>query len=200
MSRVAKKKTLVLFDLDDTLVITDTKIQLRDPLTNEVIDRVSTSQFRDLKNSMDKKSPPIFDFSEFTNIDKVVESFHRASQGPALGILQRTMDDPNAEVGILTIRSSETAVTQGLPLALFKWGVSRVIDPDLIFAVNDPRYNELFRGKSGAERKLQVILKILNDQVFDSIILIDDDPEYKEVINAYCDQHNIHNVRVILVG
>lgn len=186
--------TLVLFDLDDTLLVTDAKIGLRDPETGELAYRLSTDEYRDWK-SQGKTQKYIPDYEDFTVFDKVVQSFIDAKPGPGLSILQDALDDPDTEIGILTARSSEAAVEKALPGFLEKQGIEATIDPDLIFAVNDPKYN-FPPDKTDSELKLHIILKLIKEKIFESVFLIDDDPKHKEVIDHYCAKHHIQNVHV----
>jgi len=190
---------LMLFDLDDTLLITDARIVLKDPESGEVLHRLSTDQYRDMKKSAGENvSGYTLDFSEFNNTEKVCASFLRARPGPALPILRDAMDTADTEIGILTARSSEEAVEKALPPFLKKQGLDIQIDPDLIFAVRDTKYHPE-SSQSDSELKLHMILAIIKEGIFDSIFLIDDDPMHKRVIDAYCERQKIKNIHVIPV-
>ncbi len=186
--------TLALFDLDDTLLVTNAKINLRDPKTGEVIHRLSTNDYRDWKGQ-GKTQEYEADYEEFANLDKVIASFENATPALGLAILKDAIEEPNTEIGILTSRSSEKAVATALPKFLAKQGITANIDPNLIFAVGDPKYN--FQSeKTDSELKLYIILKLIDENIFDSIFLVDDDPMHKKVIDEYCASHNIKNVQV----
>lgn len=185
--------TLILFDLDDTLLVTDAKIGLVDSETGETVHLLSTNEFRDWK-SQGKTQGFEYDFGDFTDVDKVTRSFLNATPAKGLAILRDAADDPDAEIGILTARSSEKAVQAALPKFLIKQGVDIQIDPQFIFAVNDPKYT--FEGDTDSERKLHVILKLIKERIFDSILLIDDDPQHKQVIDEYCHKNHIKDVEV----
>lgn len=190
---------LFLFDLDDTLLITDAKIILRDPVSGEVKHRLSTDQYRDMKKSKGEGVSGFdLDFSEFNNTEKVCKSFLQAKAGPGLPILRDAIETADTEIGILTARSSEEAVEAALPGFLAKEGIDISIDPDLIFAARDPKYHP-DPSKSDSELKLAMILAIIEEGIFDSISLIDDDPMHKRVIDAYCESHKIQNIHVIPV-
>ncbi len=186
--------TLALFDLDDTLLVTNAKINLRDPKTGEVIHRLSTNDYRDWKGQ-GKTQEYEADYEEFANLDKVIASFENATPALGLAILKDAIEEPNTEIGILTSRSSEKAVATALPKFLAKQGITANIDPNLIFAVGDPKYN-FPSEKTDSELKLHIILKLIDEDIFDSIFLVDDDPLHKKVIDEYCASHNIKNVQV----
>ena len=187
--------TLVLFDLDDTLLITDAKIRLRDPSTKELKHALSSAEYRDWKKA-GKTADYELDFEDFQSVEKVTQSFYDAHPGPGLALLRDAVDDGEAEIGILTARSSETAVRAALPVFLKKQGIDVEIDPALIFAVRDPKYN--LTG-TDSELKHHLILEIINDDIFDHVFLIDDDPVHKRVIDAHCKRHKIKNVYVYSV-
>lgn len=191
------KSKLVLFDLDDTLLITDAKIGLKNS-SGEVIQRLSTDQYRDWKKAGKLKSYQL-DFSEFDDLDKATQSFLRARVGPGLGILRDAIEDADTEIGILTARSAEDVVRIALPKYLQKQGIDVEIDPDLIFAVHDPKYRNLQQGKSDSELKLHFILELIRGGIFDSVFLIDDDPLHKQVIDHYCKEYGVQNVFVYSV-
>lgn len=188
------KSSLVLFDIDDTLLVTDAKIGLRDPGTNELVHQLSTDQFRDWKQAGKLKNY-IPDFDEFTQVDKVKQSFLNAVPAAGIHILKDAAEDPDTEIGILTARSSEEAVEAALPAFLSKQGIHIDIDPELIFAVHDPKYS-FPKHTTDSELKLHIILELIKNKIFDSVFLIDDDPVHKQVIDDYCKTHHIKNVRV----
>lgn len=191
------RPTLVLFDLDDTLLITDARILLRDPDTDEVRHRLPTDVYRDWKKAGRTQGFKL-DFAEFTSVEEVTKSFLAAKPGPGLDILRDAVDEGEAEIGILTARSSEEAVEAALPKFLAKQGIDIEIDPDLIFAVHDPKYP--FPGTmTDSERKLQIMLQLIDGQVFDHVFLIDDDPVHKQVIDSHCKKNKIQNVHVYSV-
>ena len=191
------RSALILFDLDDTLLITDARIILRDPITNEVRYRLPTDVFRDWKKRGQIQDFKL-DFAEFSSVEDVVKSFLAAKPGPGLHILRDAIDDEETEIGILTARANEDAIEIALPKFLAKQGIDIEINPNLIFAVHDPKYS-FPTTMTDSERKLQIILQLIDDQVFDHIFLIDDDPIHKQVIDSYCEKNKIQNVYVYSV-
>ncbi len=189
------RSTLVLFDLDDTLLVTDARILLRDPDTDEVVYRLPTDEYRDWKKAGRTQAFKL-DFVEFTSVEEVTKSFLSAKPGPGLDILRDAVGE--AEIGILTARSSELAVEEALPRFLAKQGIDITIDPDLIFAIHDPKY-PFPSSMTDSERKLQIILQLIDGQVFDHVFLIDDDPVHKQVIDSHCKKNKIQNVHVYSV-
>lgn len=191
------RSTLILFDLDDTLLITNTRILLRDPISKEILHTLKTSELRTWcdNNNLDDY---LVDFSEFTSIEKVTKSFLEAIPGPGLPLLKEAIRDKNTEIGILTARSSEIAVRIALPHFFEKQNIRVTIDPTLIFAVRDPKY--IFpKELTDSERKLHIILQLIKEEIFESVILVDDDPMHRKVINNYCKKHRIKNVKTLHV-
>jgi len=188
--------TLTLFDLDDTLAITDSKIKLRDA-DGQVVHRLTTNDYRDWKGQ-GKTEGFVADYEDFANVQKATELLVNAKPGPGLAILQDAKET-EGDLGILTLRSSEEAVVKGLPKFLSRQGVNTRIDPKLIFALGDRKYS-FPPVKIDSELKLIVILKLLEEGPYDSILLIDDDPMHKRVIDEYCASHDIKNIHVYLVA
>jgi FMN phosphatase YigB (HAD superfamily) len=77
------ESSLVLFDLDDTLLITDAKIVLRDLASNEVVYRVSTDEFRDLKKQARLNNTPLI-FQSSQTQKKLSNPFSKQNPVPLL--------------------------------------------------------------------------------------------------------------------
>ena len=151
-----KSETLVIFDLDDTLVITDAKIKLVDPKTSKIVKSLTPEQFNDFKD----KGKYIMNFEDFESPEilqrgKIIHSiFRQLKKFYKRGI----------PIAIVTARSSSELVsnfflTKGIP-----------IHKDLVIAVNDTQYG--FKGTI-EDRKKEAILGLI-DRGFSYIVFYDD--------------------------
>jgi hypothetical protein len=96
------------------------------------------------------------------------------------------------------VQSEKGAHEAALPKFLAKQGIDVTIDPDLIFAVHDPKY-PFPATMTDSERKLQIMLQLIDGKVFDHVFLIDDDPMHKQVVDSHCKKNKIQNVHVYSV-
>ena len=149
-------KTLVIFDLDDTLVVSDAKIKVVDPKSGEVIKELTPAEF----NTYQKKPKHVLSFEDFENPEIL-------AQGKMIHNIFRQLKKfyaNNIPVAIVTARSSSEMVrnfflTKGID-----------IHPKLCVAVNDPKYP--YKG-SVEERKQQAMIEII-EQGFNYIVFFDD--------------------------
>lgn len=189
--------TLFLFDIDDTLLKTDSKIVLRNKANPKKIERkLSTEEYRTWKE-LGELNDYVVSYEEFNDPVLIVQSLSNGKPRKGIEILADVLDQEDIEVGILTARSgSERAIRKGLLIFLKKQGLSIDLDPSLVFAVNNKEY-----GLSGtdSEKKLSIILKLIKENIFDRIFLVDDDPMHKEIIDKYCKKNKITTVEVIPV-
>ena len=151
-------KHITVFDVDDTLVVTKSKIRVSNPKTGFSTD-LTPQQFNEFK----KRDGDEMDFSDFKNLDilkagRIIEW--------VFSILKRTISkgDP---VGIITARDDAKLIYDFLS----HHGVR--IDPSYIFAINYP--NSGFTGNI-AERKKQAFIKLM-EQGFRRFTFFDDDEE-----------------------
>lgn len=151
-------KHITVFDVDDTLVVTKSKIRVSNPKTGFSAE-LTPQQF----NEFEKREHDEMDFSDFKNLDilkagRIIEW--------VFSILKRTISkgDP---VGIITARDDAKLIHDFLSYH----GV--LIDPSYIFAINDP--NSGFTGNI-AERKRQAFIKLV-EQGFRRFTFFDDDKE-----------------------
>jgi hypothetical protein len=150
--------SITIFDIDDSLVISNAKIKVHDPETGKKYE-LTPKEF----NEYQKDPNHVLDFSDFRNPDilkagKIIDW--------VMNVLQKTLQIERA-VGIITARDDKDLIID----FLLHNGVD--INPDFIFAVNDPRSN--FTG-SVAERKQQAFVEFIN-MGFRSFKFFDDDPE-----------------------
>ena len=150
-------RKIAVFDLDDTLVITKAKIKVYDPSTGESFD-LTPEEF----NEYERKSSHQLDFSEFKSLEimkagKLIQYY--------LKILQ-TAYRSRVAVGIVTARDDRQMISRWLQEHL---GIK--IDPDLVFAVNDPYHG--YKG-SISDRKVQAFREII-DMGYRDIQFYDDD-------------------------
>lgn len=152
------KKHITVFDLDDTLIITKSKIKVHNPNTGFSIE-LTPQEF----NEFEKWEGDEMDFSDFRNLDilkagRIIEW--------VFNILKRTIakGDP---VGIITARDNSKLIYDFLLHHNIK------IKPAYIFAINEPGTN--FSG-SISERKKQAFIKLM-DMGFTEFTFYDDDKE-----------------------
>ena len=136
-------KHITVFDLDDTLIITKSKIRVTNPKTGFAIE-LTPQQF----NEFERREHDEMDFSDFKNLEilkagRIIEW--------VFNILKRTVSkgDP---VGIITARDDAKLVYDFLSYHKVR------IDPSYIFAINDP--NSGFTGNI-AEKKKQAFIKLV---------------------------------------
>lgn len=149
-------KTVVIFDLDDTLVISDAKIRVLDSKTGDEIKALTPAEF----NTFEKKPKHVLSFDDFDNPTilaqaKIIHSIFRQL---------KKFYKSKIPVSIVTARSNQEMVrnfflTKGID-----------IHEDLCIAVNDPKY-----PYTGAieERKQQAMLEII-DKGFQYVVFFDD--------------------------
>lgn len=153
------KDKLAVFDLDDTLIISSAKIQVLNS-KHKVIKSLTPAEFNFFK--MDPKKHTL-SFSDFESAEVLRESEF------ILHVLEKLKNyyAEGTHVCILTARSSSALIR-----AFFlENGID--IHPDLVIAVNDPKYS--YKG-SIAQRKSQA-LEYLILQGYNDFIFFDDNQE-----------------------
>ena len=150
---------LVMFDLDDTLIISDAKIKVLDPKTQQVIKELTPAEFNFFKPS--KKA--VLSFEDFESADVLKKAefiqhvYEKLKEYYRKGI----------HVGIVTARSSSKLIRQ----FFLENGID--IHPDLVIAVNDPQYK--YTGNV-AQKKKQAIHSLV-EQGYRDFIFFDDNDE-----------------------
>lgn len=155
--RPFSQTNIVVFDLDDTLVITDAKIKVCNQATGECF-ALTPEEFNDYEKHPDH----YLDFDDFKSLEimKAGELIHYY-----LKILAEAYKMKKA-VGIVTARDDREMI--------YKWMKEHVgfhIAKDLIYAVNDPVHG--FKG-SIADKKQQAFREII-EMGYNKIQFFDDD-------------------------
>ena len=188
---------LIVFDIDDTLIHTDEDVMSIGKFINvDRKNRISLSTKEFAKDPDAKEHKEWFDFSDFQNPQKVVQSIIKGT--PILKNL-RILDaylNAGYEFCFLTARGCEDAVKYAIQNVI-KYrdenGVLNNIDPwfnkDVSAAVNDS--NKEYEGKTDAEKKSNVLREICSK--FDYVVFVDDDN--KNVVHAK--ELNLNNLTVI---
>ena len=191
------KTGIVVFDIDDTLIQADKDVVSISKFING--DRknkisISTEEFAKDPDAKDHKN--WFDFSDFQNPQKVVQSIIKGT--PILKNLKILDAYLNAgyEFCFLTARGCEDAVKHAIQNVI-KYrdenGVLHNIDPwfnkAVSAAINDS--NKEYEGKTNAEKKSNVLREICSK--FDYVVFVDDDN--KNV--AHAKELNLNNLTVI---
>ena len=191
------KTGIVVFDIDDTLIRADKDVVSISKFING--DRknkisISTEEFAKDPDAKDHKN--WFDFSDFQNPQKVVQSIIKGT--PILKNLKILDAYLNAgyEFCFLTARGCEDAIKYAIQ-DVIKYkdenGVLNNIDPwfnkDVSAAINDS--NKEYKGKTNAEKKSNVLREICSK--FDYVVFVDDDN--KNV--AHANELNLNNLTVI---
>ena len=191
------KSGIVVFDIDDTLIQADEEIMSIGKFVDG--DRkhkisISTDEFAKDPDVKDHKD--WFDFSDFQNPQKVVQSIIKGT--PILKNL-RILDaylNAGYEFCFLTARGCEDAVKYAIQTVI-KYrddkGVLNNIAPyfnkDVSAAINDS--NKEYDGRTDAEKKSNVLKEICSK--FDYVVFVDDDN--KNVAQAK--ELNLNNLTVI---
>jgi hypothetical protein len=173
--RKGKFEAITVFDVDDTLVVTKSKIKVTDTNTGESFE-LTPAQF----NEFEKQSHHNMDYSDFKNLDilkagRIVDKI--------FNILKETMDK-GRRVGIITARDDRNLIYQ----FLLHHGV--VVNPQYIFAINDPALS--FQG-SVAEKKRQAFIELIK-MGFRDFIFYDDDLENIKIANGL--NQEIEGIRI----
>ena len=173
---------ILVFDLDDTLVISAAKIKVCNKKTGECYS-LTPEEF----NSYEKGDDEELDFDEFKSLEimkagKLIDYY--------LKIFKEAYKSKLA-VGIVTARDDRTMI--------WKWLREHVgyrIDEDLIFAVNDPVHK--FKG-SISDRKKQAFVSLIELGYTDFQFYDDDDANLRLVksLESEYEGINISTIKAI---
>jgi len=160
-----KRNDITIFDVDDTLVVTRSKIKVHNPKTGYEIE-LTPQEFNTFKTRPNDK----MDFSDFQSIDilkagKIIEW--------VFAILKRTIAK-GKPVGIITARDDSSLIQQFLSHN----GIN--INPNYIFAINDPALG--LKGSTAAKKK-EAFRKFI-DMGFNNFTFFDDDRENINIANS----------------
>ena len=191
------KTGIVVFDIDDTLIQADKDVvSIGKFINGDRKNKISISTEEFAKDPDAKSHKNWFDFSDFQNPQKVVQSIIKGT--PILKNL-RILDaylNAGYEFCFLTARGCEDAIKYAIQ-DVIKYrdenGVLNNIDPwfnkDVSAAINDS--NKEYEGKTNAEKKSNVLREICSK--FDYVVFVDDDN--KNV--AHAKELNLNNLTVI---
>jgi len=154
-----KYEKINLFDVDDTLVVTKSKIKVTDHKTGKTYE-LTPKEFNEYENSPNHE----LDFSDFQNAEilkagKIIDW--------VFDILKATMKK-GKRVGIVTARDDSKLIYN----FLIHHGVD--VNPRYIFAINDPKQG--FTGNTVALRKKEAFQRFV-EMGFNDITFFDDDKE-----------------------
>ena len=191
------KTGIVVFDIDDTLIQADEDaMSIGKFVDGNRKHKISLSTREFAKDPDAKEHKDWFDFSDFQNPHKVVQSIINGT--PLLKNL-RILDaylNAGYEFCFLTARGCEDAVKYAIQNVI-KYrdenGVLNNIAPhfnkDVSAAINDS--NKAYKGRTDAEKKSNVLREICSK--FDYVVFVDDDN--KNV--AHAKELNLNNLTVI---
>lgn len=191
------KTGIVVFDIDDTLIQADEgAMSIGKFVDGNRKHKISLSTGEFAKDPDAKEHKDWFDFSDFQNPHKVVQSIINGT--PLLKNL-RILDaylNAGYEFCFLTARGCEDAVKYAIQNVI-KYrdenGVLNNIAPyfnkDVSAAINDS--NKAYKGRTDAEKKSNVLREICSK--FDYVVFVDDDN--KNV--AHAKELNLNNLTVI---
>mgnify|MGYP001286948922 CR=1 FL=1 len=170
------KEKIVVFDLDDTLVITDAKIKVCNRVNGECFS-LTPEEFNEYEAHADHD----LDFTDFASLEimkagRLIEHY--------LNIFKSNYKKGIA-VGIVTARDDREMI--------YKWLREHVgfrIDKDLIFAISDPVHG--FTG-SIADRKKQAFETYIN-MGYVNFKFYDDDTANLKLVKSLEKEHN--NIKI----
>lgn len=165
------RSDISIFDIDDTLVITKSRIRVRDSKTGKCLS-LTPAQF----NKFEREPHHEMDFSDFRDLEilkagRLVEKVFR--------VFRRVINS-NKPVGIITAREDVDLIQDFLD----HHGIH--IERDLIFAVNDPKCN--LQGTI-AEKKQQAFEQLI-DRGFRTFTFYDDDIKNIRLAMHLAEQHD----------
>lgn len=158
---------IYVFDLDDTLVVTEAKIRVYDSEDLSLLHALTPQEF----NYFNKSHHHILDFDQF-------ECLKTLSEGkliPQNVKILKKAQELGYPVAIVTARGNQPAVIEFLKKKKLN------IDPSLVYATSDPSFN--YSG-SIPNRKLSAF-KDLVKKGYDDFIYYDDSVENLEIIKKY---------------
>jgi len=167
-----RDNSIIVFDLDDTLVVTNAKIVVKDQLTGEVFD-LTPQEF----NHYHQQPHHDVHYGQF-NDPNILRAGRLVDW--VLNILKTAYDSGTA-IGIITARDNKDLVRS----FLLENGID--IHPNLIYAINDPR--ETFTGGI-AERKKQAFKRLIN-KGFINFTFYDDDRKNLDLAKSLESEFNI---------
>tara|TARA_R110000796_G_scaffold159388_3_gene276197 strand:- start:18141 stop:18737 length:597 start_codon:yes stop_codon:yes gene_type:complete len=165
-----KRNEITVFDIDDTLVFTKSKIKIHDTKTGERYE-LTPQEFNDYI----KKPHHEQDFSDFSSLEilkagKLIDW--------VVNILKQTLKKKKA-VGVITARGDRQLIKD------FLMHIGFDINIDFIFAINDPRH-----GLTGTvPEKKKEAFKRLMELGFNDFRFFDDSKENIDFANQLADDY-----------
>lgn len=171
--------TIVMFDLDDTLVITDAKIKVVNAKTGDIVKDLTPAEF----NKYEASPKHVLSYDDFEDPEIL-------AQGKIIHNIFRQLKkyyNKGIPVAIITARSNSKMIQN------FFMNKGIDIHTDLCVAVNDPQYP--YTG-SIENRKQQAMIEII-EQGFKKVIFFDD--HAKNLEEAKKIEKKIKNVEVTTI-
>jgi len=168
---------ILVFDLDDTIIVSSAKIWVKNKLTGEEFS-LTPEEF----NTFQKKPNQILNFDEFQSLEimkagKLINYYFK---------IFKEAYRKKIAIGIVTARDDHNMIYRWL-----KDHLKHPIDSDLIFAVNDNSHHK-FRGDI-ADRKKAAFREII-DKGFNDLQFYDDDDENLRLVKSL--EKEYPNVRI----
>lgn len=167
------RNSMDIFDIDNTLVITQAKIKVDNLLTGEKYN-LTPEEF----NSFKMENHFSFDFSEFNDEKLLTEGIIIED---VFILLKKSIEKKKA-VGIITAREKKSMIRK----FLLKNGVD--VNPKFIFTVGG-QYNKKYKG-TVAERKRQAFMDLMK-LGFDNFTFYDDDVKNLKIAKSMEKEFNI---------
>lgn len=161
----SKDNSIIIFDLDDTLVVTNAKILVKDALTGETFD-LTPQEF----NEYEKEPHHEVDYNQFNDAN-ILKAGRLVDW--VLSILRSAYESGTA-VGIITARNNKDLVRE----FLLSHGID--IHPKLVYAISDPEFE--FEGTI-AEKKREAFRKLIA-KGFKHFTFYDDDRKNLELAKS----------------
>lgn len=168
---------ILVFDIDDTILISASRIWVKNKLTGEEFS-LTPEEF----NTFQKKPNQILNFDEFQSLEimkagKLINYYFK---------IFKEAYRKKIAIGIVTARDDHRMIYRWL-----KDHLKHPIDGDLIFAVNDNGHHN-FKGDI-ADRKKEAFREII-DKGFDDLQFYDDDSENLRLVKSL--EKEYPNVRI----
>jgi len=177
----SRDNSIIVFDLDDTLVVTNAKILVKDSLTGETFD-LTPQEF----NEYEKEPHHEVDYNQFN--DANILKAGRLVEW-VLNILRSSYESGTA-VGIITARDNKKLVRE----FLLSHGID--IHPNLIYAVSDPEFG--FDGTI-AEKKKEAFRKLMA-KGFTHFTFYDDDRKNLQLAKSLEDEFEQITMKTRKIG
>lgn len=199
LSEKKESGIISVFDVDDTVLFTDSKIHYKEP--GKEWNKVGTDEFSEVRHKLHPDTE--YDFSEFVEYDKILMSIKGGK--PNLMVLKE-LDKAilrGDKIGILTARGNQKAIWRALNSFLLYRDSKGKLQPlppaqfnkSFVFAVGDESTQRAFKHdvKGGTANpstiKAYILQKIFGDKMgFDKIIFFDDDAQNISIVKDLNDE------------